>query len=174
MVEDENQATQRSIEKDLFEEQNKTLDRFFSLITLTFTVFGFSIAALSFVYGRGISSYQEALRSYHIAFALFCLFIAFFISIGNVLVIFHHRKLVRRGDKVEYREGNELISNNLKIYLDISRRKNYYVIAVTLIGLGLTSFVNHFSQHPGLAAVLTIGFVVIVLMLMRNFRRYLS
>lgn len=174
MEEDEIQTMQRNIEKDLFEEQNKVLDRFYSLITLTFTAFGFSITALSFVFGRGVSSFHEALRSYHISFAFFCLFIAFLISVVNVLAIFHHRKLVRRGDKVEYREGNELISNNLKLYLTISRQKNYYVIAITLIGLGLTSLLNHFSQHRGLSTVLTAGFVLIVLLLIRNSRRYLS
>lgn len=50
MVEDEIQAIQKSVEKDLFEEQNKVLDRFYSLITLTFTAFAFSITALSFFF----------------------------------------------------------------------------------------------------------------------------
>lgn len=52
MVEDEIQAIQKNVEKDLFEEQSKVLDRFYSLITLTFTAFGFSITALSFFSGE--------------------------------------------------------------------------------------------------------------------------
>ncbi|MGB9939176.1 hypothetical protein [Methanosarcina sp.] len=173
-VEDEIQTIQRNIEKDLFDEQSKILDRFYSLITLTFTAFGFSITALTFFFGRGIPSFREALRSYHIYFSFLCIFMAFLISIINVLAIFHHRKLVRKGNTVGYREDNELVNNNLKLYLAISRQKNYYVIAITLIGLGLTSFINHFSQHRAISVALTTGFVVIVLLLIRNSRRYLS
>lgn len=174
MVEDEITAVQRSIEKDLFEEQSKILDRFYSLITLTITTFGFTITALTFFFGRGAPNIFEALRSYHISFSFFCLFMAFLISIVNVLAIFHHRKLVRRGNMVGYRENKELIDNNLRLYLDISRQKNYYVIAITFIALGLTSLINNFSQHRGLSIVLTAGFVAIVLLLIRNSRRYLS
>lgn len=173
-VEDELQIMQRNVEKDLFYEQNKILDRFYSLITLIITVFGFTITALTFFLGRGSPNIGEALRSYHIFFSFLCLFMAFLISIINVLAIFHHRKLIRRGNKIVYREDDELINNNLKLYLDISRHKNYYVIAVTLIGLALTSLFNHFSQHRVVAVVLTTGFVLIVLLLIRNSRRYLS
>lgn len=174
MVEDEIHTMQRNIEKDLFEEQNKILDRFYSLIILTFTAFGFSITALTFIFGRGATSFHEAFSSSHISFSFFCLFMAFLISITNVLAMFHHRKLVRRGGMVGYREGNELMNNNLKLYLDISKHKNYYVIAITLIALGLMSFLNHFSQHRIVSAVLVAGFVLIVLLLIRNSRRYLS
>ncbi|AKB60803.1 hypothetical protein MSMAS_0851 [Methanosarcina mazei S-6] len=45
----------------------------------------------------------------------------FLIPIIDVLTIFHHRKMLKRGDMVGYREGNELISNKVKLYLDISR-----------------------------------------------------
>lgn len=173
-VEDQVQTIQRNIEKDLFYEQSKILDRFYSLITLTFTAFGFSITALTFFFGRGIPSFREALHSYHIYFSFLCIFLAFLISIINVLAIFHHRKLVRKGDTVRYREDDELVNNNLKLYLSISRQKNYYIIAITLIGLGLTSFLNNFSQHRVVAASLTTGFIIIVLLLIRNSRRYLS
>jgi FtsH-binding integral membrane protein len=173
-AEDEIQIIQRNVEKDLFEEQNKILDRFYSLITLTLTAFGFTITVLTFFFGRGFSQIHEAISSYHVFFSFLCLFTAFLISVVNVLAIFHHRKLVRRGNTVGYRKDNELAYNNLQLYLDISRQKNYYVIAVTLIGLGLTSFLNQFSQHPVVAAALTAGFIVIVLLLIRNCRRYLS
>jgi cytochrome b subunit of formate dehydrogenase len=173
-VEDEVQTMQRNVEKDLFYEQSKILDRFYSLITLIITTFGFTITALTFFLGRLTPNVREALRSYHVFFSFLCLFMAFLISIINVLAIFHHRKLVRRGDTVVYREDNELVNNNLRLYLDISRQKNYYVIAVTLIGLGLTSLFNQFSQHRVVAVVLTTGFIVIVLLIIRNSRRYLS
>jgi hypothetical protein len=174
MVEDETQVMQRNVEKDLFEEQSKVLDRFYSLIILTFTAFGFSITSLTFIFGRGGTSFREAFSSYHVSFSFFCLFMAFLISIINVLAIFHHRRLVRRGGMIGYREGNELVSNNLKLYLDISRQKNYYAIAITFIALGLTSLLNNFSQHRGISLVLTAGFVVIVMLLIGNYRRYLS
>jgi len=174
MVEDEILTVQRNVEKDLFEEQSKILDRFYSLIILTFTAFGFSITSLTFIFGRGGASFREAFSSYHVSFSFFCLFMAFLISIINVLAIFHHRRLVRRGGMIGYREGNELVSNNLKLYLDISRQKNYYAIAITFIALGLTSLLNNFSQYRGISLVLTAGFVVIVLLLIGNYRRYLS
>jgi Cytochrome b subunit of formate dehydrogenase len=173
-VEDELQTMQRNVEKDLFYEQGKILDRYYSLITLIITTFGFIITALTFFIGRLTSNISEALRSYHVFFSFLCLFMAFLISVINVLAIFHHRKLVRRGDMIVYREDNELVNNNLRLYLDISRQKNYYVIAVTLIGLALTSLFNHFSQHRVVAVVLTTGFILIVLLIIRNSRRYLS
>jgi FtsH-binding integral membrane protein len=173
-VENEIQTLQRDIENDLFDEQSKILDRYYSLITLTITTFGFTITALTFFFGKGLPNFREALRSYHVSFSFFCIFMAFLVSIINVLAIFHHRRLVRKGDTVVYREDNELVNNNLRLYLDISRQKNYYVIAVTLIGLGLTSFINQFSQHRALSVVLTAGFVVIVILLIHNSRRYLS
>jgi hypothetical protein len=173
-VEGNIQTTQRDVEKDLFDEQNKILDRFYSLITLTLTAFGFSMTALTFFIGRATSNFLEAVRSYHVFFSFLCLFMAFLISVINVLAIFHHRKLVRKGNKVIYREDNELVNNNLRLYLDIARQKNYYVIAVTLIGLALTFLFNQFTQHHIVAIGLTAGFVVIVLLLIRNCRRYLG
>jgi cell division protein FtsL len=173
-VEDETQTVQRIIEKDLFEEQSKVLDRFYSLITLSITTLGFTLTAVTFFFGRETPNIREAARSYHVFFTFLCLFMAFLISIINVLAIFHHRKLVRKGNTVEYRKGNELVYNNLKLYLDISRQKNFYVIAITFIALGLTSLFNHFTQHRVVAAALTAGFIVIVLLLIRNSRRYLS
>lgn len=174
MEEDEIQAIQKNIEKDLFDEQSKILDRFYSLITLTFTTFGFTITALSFFFGRGLPHIQGALRAYHIGFSFFCLFLAFLISITNVLAIFHHRRLVKKDYMIGYREGSELINNNLVLYLSIARQKNYYVIAITLIGLGFTSFLNHFAQHRGISITLTSGFILIVMLLIRNSRKYLS
>jgi hypothetical protein len=173
MLEDEKQNIQINIEKELFYEQSKILDRFYSLMTLAFAAAGISFTALTFIFGRGITNIQETLHSYHINFCFFCIFSAFLISILNVLAIFHHRRLVRRGDTIRYREGDELVNNNLKLYLDIAKQKNYYVIAVTFIGLGLTSLYNHFSQHRVISVMLTTGFTLIVIFLIRNSRRYL-
>lgn len=169
MEEDEIQTIQKNVEKDLFDEQSKILDRFYSLIILTFTAFGFSITALTFIFGRGPTSFHEALRSYHVAFSFLCLLMVFFISIINVLALFHHRRLVNMGDMIGYREDDELVKNNLELYLSIAKQKNYYVIAIAFIGLSLTSFFNNFAQHPVLTAVITIGFVLIVAFLIHNF-----
>ncbi|MEL7663602.1 MAG: hypothetical protein AAGU10_05665 [Methanosarcina mazei] len=174
MAEDEIRTMQRNVEKDLFDEQSKILDRFYSLMTLTFTAFAFFITALTFIFGRGATSFHAAFSSYHISFSFFCLFMTFLISIINVLAIFNHRRLVRKGDMIGYREDNELVNNNLKLYFNISRQKTYYVIALTFIALGLTSLLNHFSQHRGISVVLSSGFVVIVMLLIFNSRRYLS
>jgi uncharacterized membrane protein (DUF485 family) len=75
---------------------------------------------------------------------------------------------------IRYREGDELINNNLKLYRSNARHKNFYVIAITFIGLALTSFFNSFAQHRILTAVITIGFVVVVVFLVLNSRRGLS
>ena len=173
MVEDEIQTIQKNVEKDLFDEQNKILDRFYLLITLTFTAFGFSITVLSFIFGRGVSNIHEALRSYHVSFSFFCILMAFLISVFNLLSLFHHRRLVNRGGMVGYREDDELINNNLKLHISIAKQKNYYVIAITFVGLGLTSLFNSFAQHPVLTAIINIGFIVVVVFLIRNSRRYL-
>ena len=103
MAEEEIQTMQRDVEKDLFDEQNKVLDRYYSLIILIITTFGFTITALTFFLSRVTPNIREALYSYHVFFSFLCLFMAFLISITNVLAIFHHRKLVRRGDKVVFR-----------------------------------------------------------------------
>jgi hypothetical protein len=170
MVEGEIQTIQKNVEKDLFDEQSKILDRFYSLIILTFTAFGFSITALTFIFGRGIPHIQEALSSYHVAFSFFCILMAFLISVFNLLALFRHRRLVNRGDIIGYRENNELVNNNLKLYRSIAKQKNYYVIAITFVGLALTSFFNSFAKHHVLTAIITIGFIVVVAFLIRNSR----
>jgi FtsH-binding integral membrane protein len=174
MEEDEVQTIQRNVEKDLFDEQGKIMDRFYSLMLLTFTIFGFTITALSFLFGRGVPNILEALGPRHISFSFFCMLMAFLISIFNLLVLFHHRRLVHRGGMIRYREGNELINNNLKLYRSNARHKNFYVIAITFIGLALTSFFNSFAQHHVLTLIITIGFVVVVVFLVINTRRNLS
>lgn len=168
------QTIQKNVEKDLFDEQSKILDRFYSLITLTFTAFGFSITVLSFVFGRGIPHIFEALSSYHVSFSFFCILVAFLISIFNILALFNHRKLVNRGGMIRYRDDNELENNNLKLYLSIAKKKNYYVIAISFIGLALTSLFNNFAQHPILTAIITLGFLVTVTHLIHNYRRHPS
>jgi len=172
MVEDEILTIQKNVEKDLFDEQNKILDRFYSLITLTFTAFGFYITALTFIFGRGLPHIQEALRSYHVSFSFLCILVAFLISIFNLLALFRYRRLVNRGGMIGYRENNELINNNLKLYRSVARQKNNYVIAITFIGLALTSFFNSFAQHTFLTAIITIGFIAVTAFLIRNSRRY--
>lgn len=174
MVDEEIQHIQKSVERDLFEEQNKILDRFSSLIILTITVTGFSFTFLTLMLGKGTPNFQEALRSSHIGLSFICIILAFLISIVNVLAIFHHRRLVNKGGTIVYREDDELVNNNLKLYLAIARQKNYYVIAITFLGLGLVSLFNHFSQHHALTTILGIGFIVVMLLLIHNSRRYLS
>jgi FtsH-binding integral membrane protein len=174
MEDEEIQIIQKNVEKDLFEEQSKILDRFYSLITLTLTAAGVSLTVLTFMSSRGLVNIQEALRSYHVNFCFLCIVLAFMISILNMLALFHHRKLVKIGDMIGYRENNELINNNFKLYLSIARQKNYYVIAITFVGLALISLYNHFAQHPIVTITVGIGFVVIVAFLIRNSRRYLS
>jgi hypothetical protein len=173
MLEDEI-SIQKNVEKDLFDEQGKILDRFHSLITLTLTVAGFTFTFLSIMFSRNSPEIKKALLSYNVTFSFLCIFTALLLSIINVLAIFHHRKLVNKGGKIGYREDGELVNNNLKLYLDISKQKNYYIIAITLIGIGLTSFINHFSQHHILAIILTTGFTLIVIFLIRNSRQYLT
>jgi len=174
MVDEDIQHIQKSVERDLFEEQNKILDRFYSLITLTITVSGFSFTFLTLMLGKGTSNFQEALHSSHISLSFICIILAFLISIVNVLAIFHYRRLVNKGGTIVYREDDELVTNNRKLYLAIARQKNYYVIAITLVGLGLVSLFNHFSQHHILTTIIGIGFIVVMLLLIHNSRRYLS
>jgi len=49
IVEDET-AIQRNVEKDLFEEQNKILDRFYTLLILSIAAGGFTFTILSFIW----------------------------------------------------------------------------------------------------------------------------
>jgi len=126
------------------------------------------------MFGRSAPNIREILLTYHVAFTFLCIFGAFFISIINILSTFHHRKLVNKGGKIGYRENGELVNNNLELYLAISKQKNNYVIAITLIGLGISFFFSQFSQHRVLSIGLTAGFVLVVMFLIRNSRRYLS
>ena len=52
MVEGEIQTIQKGIEKDLFDEHNKLLDKFYSLLSLTFIAFGFTFTVLNFTLGK--------------------------------------------------------------------------------------------------------------------------
>ncbi len=170
MEENEVLTIQKNVEKDLFDEQNKIMDRFYSLMILTFTVFGFSVTVLTFIFGRGIPNIIEALGSYHISFSFLCMLMTFLISIFNLLALFRLRRLVNRDGMIGYREGDELINNNLKLYLSIAKQKNYYVIAITFVGLALTSFFNSFAQHHILTAIIIIGFIAVVVFLVFNYR----
>lgn len=171
MGEDDNQNLQKGIEKDLFDEHNKILDRFYSLISLTFTAFGFSLTVLTFTIGKGIESLQKALGDYHIKLCFLSLFLAFLISIFNVLSLTHHKRLVTKNGSIGYREGDELLNNNVKIYNAVSKQKDYYINAIIFIAFALIALFNSFLKHYFLSIMLTIGFLAMVVLSIRESRK---
>jgi hypothetical protein len=162
MAEDDFLNIQRGIEKDLFDEHNKILDRFYSLISLMFAAAGFSLTVITFVIGKGIENIQTALGDYHILLCFFSLILAFIISIINVLSLTHHRRLVKKDGSMGYREGDELVINNIKMSRDITKQKDQYTIAITFIAVSLISLFNSFAKHTILTRMLAVVFLLMV------------
>ena len=171
MAEDDFLNIQRGIEKDLFDEHNKMLDRFYSLISLMFAASGFSLTVITFVIGKGAKTIQMAFSDYHVQLCFISLFMAFIISILNVLSLTHHRKLVKKDGSMGYREGDELVINNVKISRDLTKQKDQYTIAITFIAVSLISLFNSFASHPILNKMLTVGFILMVLLSIRKSRQ---
>ena len=96
---------------------------------------------------------------------------AFIISILNVLSLTHHRKLVKKDGSMGYREGDELVINNVKISRDLTKQKDQYTIAITFIAVSLISLFNFFASHPILNKMLTVGFILMVLLSIRKSRQ---
>ena len=172
MVVEDSQNIQERIEKDLFDEHNKILDRFYSLIGLIFTASGFTLTVITFSISRGVTTLSEAINNYHISLCLLSLFLAFLISILNVLALSHHRRLIKRGNSIGYRDGDKLANNNVKLYSAVAKQKDYYIIAISLIAFSLISLYNYFAKHHFLTIMLTIGFFVMVASSIAESRRY--
>ena len=162
MADDDFLNIQRGIEKDLFDEHNKMLDRFYSLISLMFAASGFSLTVITFVIGKGVETVQMAFGDYHVQLCFISLFLAFIISILNVLSLTHHRRLVKKDGSMGYREGDELVINNVKISRDLTKQKDQYTIAITFIAVSLISLFNSFASHPIRNKMLTVGFILMV------------
>lgn len=63
MVVEDSQNIQERIEKDLFDEHNKILDRFYSLIGLMFTASGFTLTVITFSICKGVTTLSEAINN---------------------------------------------------------------------------------------------------------------
>jgi hypothetical protein len=172
MVEVDFQEIQREIEKELFRNRAGNLDRFYSLINLMFAASGFIITVLTFVISRGIVSLEQIIDNDSIKLCFLSLFMAFIISIMNVLSLIQHKKLVQKDGLIGYREGNELVNNNLKMYIVFDKQKYYYLISLIFIVVSLLSLINSFSQNNFLNILVVIGFLGLVVFSIYRFRKW--
>lgn len=158
---------QRGIEKDLFDEYYKFMERFYSLLSLIFATAGFSFTVINLTLGKQVSI-QEAISNYHISLCFCFIILAFLISVINVLAISHHKKLVLKGGSMGLREGEELVKNNIKIHYDIMKQRDYYIIAISSIGFSLISLYSYFAKYRATTVIMMVG---IFLMLAISIRK---
>ena len=163
----ENNEIQREIEKDLFEEYYKFMEKFYALLSLIFATAGFTFTVINLTLGKQISI-QEAISNYHVGLCFVFIVLAFLISVINVLAISHHKKLILKDGLMAYREGDELAKNNVKIHYAIIKQKDYYIIAISSIGFSLISLYGYFAKYRLTTVIMTI---VIFLMLVISVRK---
>jgi uncharacterized membrane protein len=72
---------------------------------------------------------------------------------------------------IEYRDGDKLVNNNVKLYFAVAKQTDYYIIAIILIAFALISLYNFFAKHHILVILLTIGFFVMVAFSIKESRR---
>lgn len=148
----------KKIEKDIFDEYNRVLEKFHSLISLIFASAGFSFTLIIFYCGKS-ATLREELGNYHISLCFLFLFLALLISIINVLAISHYQRLVKKVGSIGYRDGDELVNHNVKLHSTITKQKDFYLIAISLITFAFVSLFNSFVKHVVLTIMLTIGLV---------------
>jgi hypothetical protein len=158
---------QRDIEKDLFDEYNKIVEKFYSLLSLIFATAGFTFTVINLTLGKQVTI-QEAVSNHHISLCFCFILLAFLISVINVLAISHYKKIVLKDNSIGYREGDELLTNNIKIHYDIIKRKDYYTIAISSIGFSLISLYSYFAKYRFTTIIMVVG---IFLMLVISIRK---
>ncbi len=158
---------QREIEKDLFDEYHKFMEKFYALLSLIFATAGFTFTVINLTLGKQLTI-QEAVSSYHISVCFGFILLAFLISVINVLAISHHKKLVFKGGSLGFREGDELEKNNVTIHYAIVKQKDYYVIAISSIGFSLISLYSYFAKYRFMTVIMMVG---IFLMLVISIRK---
>ncbi len=89
----------------------------------------------------------------------------------GLLRIYGIDALVKKDGSMGYREGDELVINNVKISRDLTKQKDQYTIAITFIAVSLISLFNSFARHPILNKMLTVGFILMVLLSIRKSRQ---
>jgi hypothetical protein len=72
---------------------------------------------------------------------------------------------------IGYREGDELVNNNVKIYIAIVKQKDYYIIAIIFIAFALIALFNNFAKYHFLTIMITVGFLVMVAISIRESRK---
>ncbi len=158
---------QRGIEEDLFDEYHRIVEKFYALLSLIFATAGFTFTVINLTLGKQVTI-QEAISNHHISLCFCFILLAFLISVVNVLAISHHKRLVLKGNFIGYREGEELLNNNIKIHYDIIKRKDYYAIAISSIGFSLLSLYSYFAKYRFTTAIMVVG---IFLMLVISIRK---
>lgn len=158
---------QIEIGNDLYREYYKLMDKFHTLISLIFATAGFTLTVLNLTVGKQVSI-QDAITNYHIVLCFLFILFAFIISIINVQKISYHRKIILKDGLMSYREGDELVKNNVKLHCDIIKLKDYYIIAISSIGFSLITLVSYFARHR---YTIVLMIIVIFLMLVISIRK---
>ncbi len=138
---------QEKIEKELFEEYDKVLDRIFSLIKFIFVIFGFYAIILYDIHGKlDKSIFVNAPDPDISTISILSSFLSMILAI-----VYLFRKLVSEqiykfkdvNHLIQYRKGNELRINNLELFSEIKKMNSRYKSAIYLIGLSLVLFCSY-------------------------------
>jgi hypothetical protein len=145
---------QREVEKDLFEEHNKILDRFSSLIFFIFFATCFSFIIITFTTNKENTTIKDAIADYNIICCFIFLFVAFLISCYNLIEVVKHNRLVNKVRSIEYWDGDELVKHNIKLYSAVKNQKDDYAIVIGLIAISFVSLYSYFAQIPNVYIIL--------------------
>jgi hypothetical protein len=145
---DDEYVSQREIEKDLIEKFDNGSERSLSLLKFIFTIAGFYIVALVYVYDKLdinlilSSALHPPESTVSIKLCFITLFLAFFFSFKPLTVVRY--KFVETKNSIKYREGHELEKNNRRIAINIRKQDVYNMLSTYCITSSFLFFLGYF------------------------------
>jgi hypothetical protein len=142
---------QGKIEKELFEEYDKVLDRIFSLTKFIFVIIGFFAVILYDIHGKLDKSIfvnaPDPLISTISVISSFLSMSVVIVYLFTTLVSKRIYKFEEVNHLIQYRKGNELRINNLKLFSEIKKMNGRYTSAIYLIALSLVLFCSYIKPE---------------------------
>lgn len=100
MIEEDSKNSQQEVEKALFTEFHKTLDRYYSLIHILSLSTGLIVTCLNITTNKDHENIRDVVNNYHIDICFLFILIAFLITIRVLVRTSHYRSLVKKGEVI--------------------------------------------------------------------------
>lgn len=145
---DDEYASQREIEKELFDKFENVSERGFSLLKFTFAIAGFYSVILVNMYSKFNidlilnSSPYPPYSVYSIKLCFLLLFLAFYSSFMTLRLVRY--RFIENGRLVCYRCGYELEKNNFRVALNIRKHGFFNMLSCFCILFSFQFFLTYF------------------------------